>query len=127
MCFTQFSTRMATWLLLTFFKCLHNQLSSIHSIIRIKSTDVSNNCSTVFQLRALRLKIHHFHTKLLCHKPMFRQIGWWVQNGPIKKHEVLQESTLFFWKFCLGSITSYNEFIWCTNNPDAHICTFSKR
>ena len=33
MCFTQFSTSMAAWLLLTFFLCLHNQLSSIHSII----------------------------------------------------------------------------------------------
>ena len=33
LCFTQFSTRMETWLLLTFFMCLHNQL-------RIKSTDV---------------------------------------------------------------------------------------
>ena len=33
LCFTQFSTRMAPWLLLTFFVCLHNQLSSIHSII----------------------------------------------------------------------------------------------
>ena len=32
-CFTQFSTRMAAWLLLTFFICLHNQLSSIDSII----------------------------------------------------------------------------------------------
>ena len=34
---TQFSTGMARWLLLTFFICLHNQLSSIHPII---STDV---------------------------------------------------------------------------------------
>ena len=33
LCFTQFSTRMAVWLLLTFFICLYNQLSSIHSII----------------------------------------------------------------------------------------------
>ena len=33
-CFTQFSTGMAGWLLLIFFICLHNQLSSIHSIIR---------------------------------------------------------------------------------------------
>ena len=33
-CFIQFSTRMAGWLLPTFFICLHNQLSSItHSII----------------------------------------------------------------------------------------------
>ena len=35
-CFTQFSTRMAAWLLLTFFICLHNQLSSIYSIITCK-------------------------------------------------------------------------------------------
>ena len=36
-CFIQFSTGMAVWLLLIFLLCLHNQLSSIHSII---STDV---------------------------------------------------------------------------------------
>ena len=36
-CFTQFSTGMAGWLLLVFLICLHNQLSSVHSII---STDV---------------------------------------------------------------------------------------
>ena len=36
-CFTQFSTGMAGWLLLIFFTCLHNQLSSRHSIV---STDV---------------------------------------------------------------------------------------
>ena len=35
--FSQFSTGMAGWLLLIFLICLHNQLSSIHSII---STDV---------------------------------------------------------------------------------------
>ena len=31
--FTQFIIRMAAWLLLTFFICLHNQLSSLHSNI----------------------------------------------------------------------------------------------
>ena len=31
--FTQFSTRMAAWLLLIFFICLYNHLGSIHSII----------------------------------------------------------------------------------------------
>ena len=40
LCFTQFITRMAAWLLLTFFICLHNQLSSVYSITRIKNTDV---------------------------------------------------------------------------------------
>ena len=29
-------TRTEAWLLLAFFICLHNQLSSIHSVIRIK-------------------------------------------------------------------------------------------
>ena len=32
--------RMTGWLLLIFFVCLHNQLSSKHSIISIKSTNV---------------------------------------------------------------------------------------
>ena len=36
-CLTQFITEMAGWLLLIFSICLHNQLSSIHSII---SSDV---------------------------------------------------------------------------------------
>ena len=41
LCFIQFSTRMTGWLILTFFMCLHNQLCSfMHSITRIKSTDV---------------------------------------------------------------------------------------
>ena len=44
LCFVQFITRMAGWLLLTFLICLHNQLSSIiHCITRIKSTDVCEN------------------------------------------------------------------------------------
>ena len=33
LCFSPFSTKMAAWLLLTFFICLHNQLGSIYSII----------------------------------------------------------------------------------------------
>ena len=40
LCFTQFSARTTAWLLLTFFISLRNQLSSTHSITRIKSTNV---------------------------------------------------------------------------------------
>ena len=40
LCFTQFSTRMAAWLFPTFFIYLYNQFKSMHSITRIKSTDV---------------------------------------------------------------------------------------
>ena len=32
-----------------------------------------------------------------------------------------------FWKFCFSLRTSYKELICCTNNPNAHICTFCKR
>ena len=47
------------------------------------------SCSTVFELRILRLKVQIFHTKLSCQKPMLRQIEWRVQNVPITKNEVL--------------------------------------
>ena len=41
LCFIQFNTIMAGWLLLTVLICLHNQLSYIiYSITRIKSTDI---------------------------------------------------------------------------------------
>ena len=50
-CFTQFSTRMAAWLLLNFSICLHNQLSSIHSITRIK------------EYRCLKNVIHQIDSK----------------------------------------------------------------
>ena len=43
LCFIQFSTKIAGWLLPTFLICLHNQLSSIiHFITRIKSTRLKN-------------------------------------------------------------------------------------
>ena len=29
-----------------------------------------------------------------------------------------------FWKFSFSLRTFYKELIWCTNNPNAHICTF---
>ena len=36
--FGKAQTRMTAWLLLTFFICLHNQLTSIHSIITYKAS-----------------------------------------------------------------------------------------
>ena len=33
----------------------------------------------------LKSKTHHFHSKLLCQKPMLRQIERRLQNGPITK------------------------------------------
>ena len=86
LCFTRFSTRMATWLLLTFL--IYNQLSPITS--RIKSRCLKNmihqigsktewlllSASFTAKLKALRLKTHHFHIKLPYQKPMLRQIEW---------------------------------------------------
>ena len=51
LCFTQFNTRMTAWLLLTFFVCLENQLSSIHSITRTK------------KCRCLKKMIHQIESK----------------------------------------------------------------
>ena len=52
------------------------------------------------------LKTHHFHSKLLCQKPMLRQIEWRLQNGPITKSGVLLVKTFFFWKICSSFRTS---------------------
>ena len=41
----------------------------------------------------LRLKTHHFHSKLLCQKLMLRQIEWRLHNGPITKSWVLPVTT----------------------------------
>ena len=51
LCFTEFSTTMFAWLLLTFLICLRNQLSFIHSIIRIK------------EYRRLKIVIHQIDSK----------------------------------------------------------------
>ena len=87
----------------------------------------SKNWITVFCLKALRLKTHHFHAKLPCHKPMLRQIEWWMQNWLITNNGVLPVTILFFWKFCFSFRTSYKELIWRTNDPNVHIRTFCKR
>ena len=78
-------------------------------------------------MKALRLKAHHFHTKLQYQKLMLGQIKWWLQNGPITKNGVFPVTTLFFWKFYFSLRTSYKELICCSNNPNAYICTFCKR
>ena len=51
-------------------------------------------------MKVLKLKTHHFQTKLSCQKPMLKQIEWEVQNGPITENGVLAVTTLFFWKIC---------------------------
>ena len=51
LCFTESSIRSAAWLLLTFCICLHNKLSSVHSITRMK------------QYRCLKNVIHQIDSK----------------------------------------------------------------
>ena len=58
---------------------------------------------------------------------MFRQIEWWLRNGPVTKGGVLLVTNLYFWKFCFSLRTFHKEFVWCTNNPNAYIRTFCKR
>ena len=86
----------------------------------------SKKWSTTFKLKPLRLKTHHFHWKLLCQKPMLRQIEWRLLNGPITKSGVLPGKSLFFWKTFSSFRTSYKELLWCTNYPNVHIRIFRK-
>ena len=91
-------------------------------------TNFLKNAKTLFKkldygflVEILRLKTHHFHTKLSCQKPMLRQIEWGVQNRLLTKNGVLPVTTLFFRKFCLNLRTSYEELIWCTNTTQMAI------
>ena len=56
---------------------------------------------------------------------MLRQIVLWVQNGPIKIKGVFPVTALLFWKFCFSLRTSYKVLIWCANDPNAYILTYS--
>ena len=67
-----------------------------------------------------------FHIKLPYQMSMLRQTEWWVQNEPITNNGVLPVTSLFFRKFCFSLKTFYKEVIWCTNYPNAYICSFCK-
>ena len=75
--FTQFSTRMATWLLLTFFVTgLHNQLSSIHSITRTR----------IKEYICLKIVVHQIDSKnewllLLASFTAKFSIGFYLNTG----------------------------------------------
>ena len=60
-------------------------------------------------MKTPRLKAHYFHSKLLCQKPMLRQIECRLQNGPITKSGMLPVTTLIFWKIYSSFGTSYKE------------------
>ena len=62
-----------------------------------------------FQLKPVRLKIHHFHSKLLCQKPMLRQIEWRLQNGTTTKRGVFPVTTFCLWKILSSFRTSLKE------------------
>ena len=70
------------------------------------------------KLKVLRLTTQHFNIKLLCQKPMLRQIEIGVQIGPIAKKIVLSITTLFFQKFRFSLTFLYKELIWCPNYPN---------
>ena len=72
---------------------------TLKQIFSGKQKPFSKSWSTVFYLKALRLKMHHFHTKLPYQKPTIWQIEWRVQNGPITKCGVLPVTTYFFEDF----------------------------
>ena len=50
----------------------------------------------IFYLKVRQLKRQCFHTKLICQRPMLREIEWGVENGPITKSGVLTVTNIFF-------------------------------
>ena len=62
-------------------------------------------------MKVMGLTTQYFHTKLLCQKPISRQLKWGVQNVPIKKNKVLPVITLYFRKFRFSSRTLYKWLI----------------
>ena len=55
------------------------------------------------QLKILRLKMQHFHTRLPCHSEAnVKRNKMRKQNGPITKSLVSPVTTLFFKKFCFS-------------------------
>ena len=79
-----------------------------------------------FLVKSTKIENASFLYKTANQKLMLRQMEWWVQSGPTTKNGVLPVTTLFFRKCCFSLRTSYKKFIWCTNNPNAHIRTFCK-
>ena len=49
--------------------------------------------------------------KLLCQKPMLRQIEWGLQNGPVTMNGVLSVTTFFCRKFYFSLRTPCKELI----------------
>ena len=78
-----------------------------------------------------RLKMQHFHTKLLSQKAILRQVKWGIQNEPITKNGVLPVTTFIFQKFCFSLRASCIGLLFYTNHANVHIHvhnhTFRKR
>ena len=63
-----------------------------------KQKPFSKNWSTIFQLKVLRLKTHHFHTKQPYRKSMLRLTEQGLQNGPIIKKRNFASNYFIFVK-----------------------------
>ena len=114
--YSGFSKQPSVWEIDMFFMWQSVEILNVFNTLTLKQIfwrkkTFSKNWGTVFQLKALRLKTHNFHTNLSYQKPMLKQIEWWVQNGPITKNRVLPVTTLVFWKFYFILRTSYKDLI----------------
>ena len=51
-----------------------------------------------FLVESAKIENVSFYVKLLCQKPMLRQIDWGVQNGPITKKGFSPVTNFFFFE-----------------------------
>ena len=80
-----------------------------------------------FLVESTKIKNASFPYKTAISEANVKKNKMLTKNGPITKNGVLPVTTLFFWKFCFSLRTTYTEFVFCTNNPNALFCTFFKR
>ena len=79
-----------------------------------------------FSWRALRLKTHHFHTKLPYQKLYVKRNKTVTAKWTYHKEWSFASNYFIFGKLCFSLKTFCKELICCNKNPIAHICTFCK-
>ena len=109
LCFTQFSTRTVAWLLLTFFLCLHNQLTSIISLHvwkmwLIKQTVKMNTCSFEQVLRQIFGQFFFLNTG----KRFYLEVSFQTQQ---KEHRFFEKTVIGTFKIAL-SLRNRHVFMW---------------
>ena len=90
---------------------------------KTKTKTFSKNWSTVFWLKPLRLKTS-FPFKTGLSEANAKTNKMRTTKLTYHKEWSFISNCFIFWKICFSFRTSWNELIWCTNDPNVHIRIF---